>query len=64
MTWPNAEGGPLQPADQEKLAEHERRIAEWEDEIARRLLAETPRSHLAQTLKAYDAGTLHRPIDQ
>lgn len=37
MSGPHAEGGPLPPVDPEKLAEHERRISEWEDEIAQRI---------------------------
>jgi ABC-type Fe3+-citrate transport system substrate-binding protein len=28
-----AEGGPLPPADPERLAEHEQRLAEWKREI-------------------------------
>ena len=40
MSSPYAEGGPLPPVDREKLAAHERRIAEWLAET--RAPAETP----------------------
>jgi hypothetical protein len=39
VSGPYAEGGPLPPVDRELLAEHERRLEEWEDEIARRVEA-------------------------
>ncbi len=37
MSGPMAEGGPLPPVDHDLLAAHERRIAEWETEIAARV---------------------------
>lgn len=37
MSGPSAEGGPLPPVDPDVLAAHERRLEEWEDEIARRV---------------------------
>lgn len=56
MSSPYAEGGPLPPVDREKIAEHERRISEWEEELDDRL---------ARALRAYAGGQLHtdgRPI--
>lgn len=56
MSGPHTEEPSLPPVNRERIAEHERRIAEWEAELD---------SRLAQALRAYHDGTLHtdgRPI--